>query len=57
MSTMAQRSSGLAGVDGGENLILTPSKLRLYSYVFGPYVTSLWLPNSIFAALLLWKAS
>lgn len=52
---MAQRSSGLAGVDGGENLILTPSKLRLYSYVFGPYVTSLWLPNSIFAALLLWK--
>jgi hypothetical protein len=57
MSTIAQRSNGIAGVDGGENLILTPSKLRLYSYVFGPYVTCLWLPNSVFAALLLWKVS
>jgi hypothetical protein len=57
MSTIAQRSNGIAGVDGGENLILTPSKLRLYSYVFGPYVTCLWLPNSLFAALLLWKVS
>lgn len=40
-----------------DNLILTPSKLRLHSHVFGAYVTSVWLPHAAFAGLLLWKAS
>lgn len=52
---------GLAGshstAGDGDGLILTPSKLRLHSYVFAPYITSVWLPNGILALLLLFKAS
>lgn len=54
MPRLSQRS-GTAGE--GDNLILTPSKLRLHSFVFGPYITCLWLPNAILATLLLLKAS
>jgi len=54
MPSLTQRN-GTAG--DGDSLILTPSKLRLHSYVFGPYITCLWLPNAILAALVLLKAS
>lgn len=47
--------NGTAGE--GDSLILTPSKLRLHSQVFGPYVTCTWLPNAVFAGLLLFKVS
>jgi hypothetical protein len=49
-----QQPGGTGG--DGDGLILTPSKLRLHSCVFGPYITCLWLPNGILAALLLLKA-
>lgn len=54
MSSITQRN-GTAG--DGDSLILTPSKLRLHSCVFGPYITCLWLPNAILATLVLLKAS
>lgn len=54
MPALTQRN-GTAG--DGDSLILTPSKLRLHSWVFGPYITCLWLPNAILAYLLLLKAS
>ncbi len=50
-----QQRNGTAG--DGDSLILTPSKLRLHSCVFGPYITCLWLPNAVLASLLLLKAS
>lgn len=52
MPSLTQRN-GTAG--DGDSLILTPSKLRLHSWVFGPYITCLWLPNAILAYLLLLK--
>ena len=49
------RASSRASLVGDDDLILTPAKLRLDSRALTLYVTSMWLMNSIFLALLLFK--
>ena len=49
------RASSRGSLVGDDDLILTPAKLRLDSRVLALYATAMWLMNSVFLALLLFK--
>ena len=54
----SDRRQSVAGASSAEdNLILTPSKLRLDGGSFAAYCTASWLMNFLFAVLLLLKVS
>jgi hypothetical protein len=52
-----RRPSAAGALQEEDNLILTPSKLRLDGGSFALYCTASWLMNSLFSLLLLLKVS